>query len=1310
MSKYDKNQPSQYDSLFHEAANAHGVSYDFLRKVAFNESSFNPNAKSPTGPLGMMQFTKATGKAMGLNITGGPDDDRLDPAKSINAAARHISQLVTKYDGDELAAALAYNQGEGPKGLPQLEAYKRGDFSKISAEGLNYMRKLTDVARSERKGDLEAFGGITPKAKAVDAGELLKGTTPESKVGTELPEAHGIDFVGKEGVQKANTFATDFWKAHGTTPEEYDNRSTFHGLKESVEKGFTNSTGGFAYRAIVDHSFDVFLDAITPTKWNSHTFTPEELQKIRDSGIPASYYNAIGGASPETLDDLIALAKESYEYERKAADSGIGAQLVGAVADAVGDPTTYLMPQFSLLKGAKLASKLGNTATQAVVGNVASEALRTSIVGGEADYQGAVYGGILFGTGMSVLSDVGSKAVGFVKSNGYDSTVARLEVRENSRLTGDTDHTLMSTENLEFSDRGYAQHPVEEGAVVLPNGVVLSASNPINPKNLEAAAEVSKEIAPKANAGVGTYNFTELGYKVLRSESNEVRGLAADLVRSPTGMEGGSHGKFGATASDIHERLSGNDNKVYRALSSSLDKAMKDPEFSVGPVKMSKRAVQQEIYKRAALAIERPELAKGLTPGELEVMNLLKSHFDFKGEIMTNPSMFGNKKAVSIMPNSRHKGTYVPHVYDRTAKVDMISRFGTEGLQEAISESWQVSYRSRPEVKARVDEYLKELYGVEEVTADMVEKYAKDKAYGISHTSDFESARIIEDPIGDNLKGLENNSFLEARNLFDSDMPITLPDGSTFSVNDLRSFDMNAILPAYNRRVNGDIAIMGSTGKTTKDLKDEIVALQDRAKSENNGKLKEDAKALGEVLKILTGRARRDPDGVWGTLASALGDYGFIKSSAYMGIQNFTEVAGLLSKGRLDFVTNNIPVINKLVSKRNALSAKEVQDLHGMLFGRELDDTIRPSREDIIQNLRDNTSSGERAVRFVGSIKAGTSWAAAKSPFTWLLNESTNGILNTARQGVILDIADHVLKGKKSAFGRDNLLNSASISKEQWEGIKNLFKEYTAVGADGKYTIKDKDAMARDPRSMDLWRMADRFADEVMVRPHKVSNMDLTAHNALTRMAVQFKTFTIKSMNGRAARAFWEAKHNGRVLDQAISATISVGLQAAFIAGALQVKSLGMTEERRREYLDKNMNPYVLATLAVLRSSVLAGPGGLALMGLGIFTDWEPAKAVRTSITPKQPVEREHKGPWRAQEFISDMGGNLLQQVPSVGAPANLAAAAFNFADLMSATNVADEYDARTGLMQSLQQVVPNDPLSQWLTLKMFQEQGINRK
>ena len=44
---------SPFDSLIQTAAADYGVPYDLLHKQIFKESSFNPNAVSPTGPRGL---------------------------------------------------------------------------------------------------------------------------------------------------------------------------------------------------------------------------------------------------------------------------------------------------------------------------------------------------------------------------------------------------------------------------------------------------------------------------------------------------------------------------------------------------------------------------------------------------------------------------------------------------------------------------------------------------------------------------------------------------------------------------------------------------------------------------------------------------------------------------------------------------------------------------------------------------------------------------------------------------------------------------------------------------------------------------------------------------------------------------------------------------------------------------------------------------------------------------------------------------------------------------------------------------------
>lgn len=1312
MDKYDKNVPSEYDGLFQKAADATGVSYDLLRKVAWAESRFQPTAKSKTGPLGMMQFTKATAKALGLRVTDGPDDDRLNPELAINAAAKHLAGLVGKFDGDELKAALAYNQGEGRLGNPQLEAYSKGDFASISEEGRNYMRNLLDVAKSPMAGQLETFGGITPKGKGIPAEVGLAGIGHKQKVTQELPESTSFDVKGIEQEAPAKPFAKDFWETHGETLDEYNNRSTFFGFKNAAEAELSNSVAGMAFRAgRLDNGFDVFKDTITPTRWNSHIWTPEELEKIRTEVKNPAYINVVTGGSPENLDDLIKLANENFENDSLAAEAGLGAKLSAGVIGAGVDPLSYVPMVGVTGKGFKLINKALVVGAESAALNVASEGLRTSVAGGDADYSGAALGGFLFGAGMSAISD--AVAAGLKRSkpeaefdNEFIGPMMRLEARETARNANSADLSRMNTENMKFegehSGVPYEDLPTERGAVVLHDGSVISSSNPINPKTLQEFSEVDPD---KAARGIKLAGFTEIGLKTLGSDDADIRRVAIDLVRSPTGMQSGASGKFGATASDIHERLRGTDQRTYNDLYKAMSDAMKDPEFSTGGAKMSREETRYTIYRRVALAIERPELQKALTPSERIVMDIIKRHFDTKRELMENPAIFGNTKAVSIFPESRHKGTYVPHVYDRHAKALMIQRYGAEGLQEGIARSWMNSYVSRPEVKARVDEMLKEVHGVKEVTPEMVEKYAMDKAYGISHSDQFTNSSIIEENI-EGLVGIENNSFLEARNLFDSDLSITMPDGQQFSVNDLRDFDMFRIMPAYDRRINGDIAIMGSTGKTTKELKDEILTL--KAKAEGDGKKTGEVHALMDTVKILTGRARRNQDTVWETSLRSINDLGFFAKNAYMGAQNITEIAGMIATGNVRALGHGIPILRDTLYKSKPVSAKELKELHASLFGKEVDQLIRPKRADIVQRLREATDTGPAVANIVGTLKYSTQELAARSPWTKLLNGTTNYLLDAARQGMLGDVISATLTGKTTRWEKEGFLRGASVTPEQMAGIKSLIKEHMIRGEDGKFTVKDKQEFSMDPRAMDLWRLADKVADEAILRPHKVSLQDSHAFGALGKMVMQFKSFTIKSLNSKFLRTFYDGYKNNRAIDAALTGIISMGLAGGYYAMAAHVKAYGMPKEKRKEYLERALDPTMIAHASLSRSSQLGAPLAMADLVGGVL-GFESSKMARSTILPKDTTkERDPNKPYTSREVMGAMGSNLLEQMPSAGFVANVGATLMNAAGVVNSPNKATEQDFMTGLMNSTKELVPNDPLTQQLVIKIYEANGVN--
>lgn len=1172
-----------------------------------------------------------------------------------------------------------------------------------------------------QKGVARALNGISPKTPPVSANvfdALTEGLKAKPKValGGNLPTAAGLNIEGQAPEAPNESFGEMFYKATGETMQEREDRSTWFGFGSATEAEVKNSMVGVAIRAgQTEDSLDVIGDVFNPTRWNNHKWTREELDQIRNAGVLPQYYGVITGGSPQNLTELINLALENQKLDQEKAKAGTGAQLAAGVIGAGVDPLTYVPIAGQVGKGGKLVNKMFTVAAQSGALAGVSEMARTSVAGGDSHVAEAILGGALFGGGMTAIADGLGRALGR-NTNEFAGPATRLEARETARNVDGQDLSRLPIQEGEqtFSHQGvkFADVQNEPGSVRLEDGSILIGENPLNPKTRQVFDEV---IEPeRAAAGVNLGGLTEIGLKLLRSENPEIRGVAADLVRSPTGMQSGASGKIGTTASDVFERLRAVDHRFYNDIDDAVTEALKDPYFQTAFWRDS-GAFRQDIYQRVSMAIEdgSGNLKAELTPGELKVYDLLKNQFDAKREMMENPAMFGRPDAKSIFPGSRFKGTYVPHVYSNQMKELYIKELGSpEELQKAIKKSWLTSYASRPEVKKRVDEALLEADPTltPEGLAAAVDKYANDKAYGISHTEQFERSSIMEENIN-GLVGLENNSFLEARNLFDSDMSIVLPNGQTFSVNNLREWDMDKIVPAYNRRVNGDIAIMAGTGKTTKDMKDLVETLMNKAG--DDGKLKGEVSTLRDTLKILTGRARRDgaDDAAFATVMRTMTDLSFFAKNAYMGVQNLTEIGGMLARGNVRAMLHGVPIFRDLAFRNKKMGASEIKDLHNVIFGKELDDSIRPSKQDVIDRLRSYSDLGRGAATALGTAKYYTGELAVRSPFTKVLNGTTNYLLDAGRQGFLSDIVEHSLTGSKRRFD-DRWLKTAGISDEQWKGIKSLIRESVTRGPDGKYTINDKKAFSQDPRAMDLWRMGDTIADETLIRPHKLSNMDAKAYGPLAKTVLQFKNFVIKSINGRTMRTFYNATKNNRAMDAALSTVMSMGLAGIYYMAQAHIKAYAMQDGRDRDYLKQALDPTMIGYAALSRSSHLGGPLGVANI-LGGIAGYEDTKMLRSSILPRSPTEK----PERAISYgaatsdpVMNVVGNFLEQVPAFGYAANVGASAYNLAGYLKADTRVNERDYMTGMYNTFRELVPNDPITQKLLLGTFEEQGIHIK
>lgn len=1388
-----KAKGTEYDSMIRDAATANGVSYDYLHKKIFNESSFNPQAVSPTGPRGLGQFTKATGRAYGLVS----DEDFFDPAKSINAAAQFTRDLLGTYKGDYLKTSLAYNQGQGPLGRPQLAALDRGDFSKISKEGQQYMANLLDVA-GESPSRKWFDQPDAPKQHA-DFDKATQGVSAKPVVQRgDFKAPLSFDLAEGQAPEVQQTFQEQELRQNG--PE----KGTFEGTWDAVKSSLSTSVPAQILRNVTVEDHDP-LDWVKPS--DTSNWSDADFENIRKEGVDPQYFGFLFDftrGDRNKLPEGIALAKENAEHDRRIGKAGFGGQMVAGIAGAALDPLTYVPVPGTA--GATFAARVGKQAVFSSGMSVASEGLRSQATGIEGHYTAAAVGGLVIGGAAAAALDkliykgasqatvrpemadadledvlarhgdsampnrevplddemlpaarpvkedemddeylekiLGMHGERSHKQEGLkelpDDTIEgilarhqessepnefvgpsiRMEAREAARASGQDDPTRMQWNESDAVDSiwgvDFTDVPGESGSVRLRDGSIISKGNPLNPRTLKLAASLEPE---RSARGITLADITEIGYTLNRAEDPNVLDIGSKLFRSTVQTESGSNGRFGATASDIIERLRGEDHMNYGKLNDLTDTLMsKDPRYA--SASGSRQALSEKAYRRVAEAIEDQSGVKvaQLSAQEKDLMKLINDHFQRKQDTLENPAQFGNPNATSVLDTTRHAGHYVPNVYDDAARTLFLQKFGgADGLQHAIMESWMASYAARPHVKARIDKMIKD--GIEkaapkaakgqkpigatpEAIKAAVEKYAKDKAYGIAHTQDFNRSALIDDGL-DSLVGAENNNFLEARNLFDSDVSVPLSDGSTFSVNDLRVYDFQKLMPSYDRRINGDVGIMAATGEGTDALKSKILALKT---SQGNSK---EVAALESAVKLLTGRSRRDPDGAFGTFLRGLNDLSFFTKNAYMAAQNFTEVAGMVTNGHIRMLMHGVPYLRQMTTWGTKIKPEQLKEMHGLIFGRELDDTIRPHRADIVDRLRAQGSSPAMS-NVIGSFKYGTQELAARSPLTKLLTETTNYIVEAGRQGALVDLV-RAAHGGESRLFTSKRLHAMSITPKQFGAMKQAIREHLRPDGQG-FKIMDKVKLKEDPRMMDIWRLGDKIADESILRPHKLSSQDTVALGAGWHMALQFKKFVFRSLNARMMRAFYDTTKNGRAIDVALQGVISTGLATGFYVAQRYVQAQGMPQENRREFLANSFQPEMLGWAAASRSSMFGSPIGAANFALAPL-GFDPAASVRTSILPRGPEFTKRDHPVRYSPLRSDGVqaplSRVLEQVPGAGLIGSVYQVGANSAGLWDNPRGSQELGYMTGLYNGLRGLVPNDPLSQKALSTIMQSQGM---
>jgi len=124
----------KYKGLFKKAGKKNGIPWKLLAAQAYQESHWDPKAKSRTGVRGIMMLTENTARSLGIS-------NRLDPVEGIMGGARYLKRLERIVPDDFIEedriiySLAAYNVGMGHMKDARVLAKKLG-YDEMSWKGL----------------------------------------------------------------------------------------------------------------------------------------------------------------------------------------------------------------------------------------------------------------------------------------------------------------------------------------------------------------------------------------------------------------------------------------------------------------------------------------------------------------------------------------------------------------------------------------------------------------------------------------------------------------------------------------------------------------------------------------------------------------------------------------------------------------------------------------------------------------------------------------------------------------------------------------------------------------------------------------------------------------------------------------------------------------------------------------------------------------------------------------------------------------------------------------------------------------------
>jgi membrane-bound lytic murein transglycosylase D len=189
------NRMPRYEPMIRERLQREGLPGDLVY-LALIESGFSNTATSRARAVGMWQFMKGTAKLYGMRVDSWVDE-RRDPYRATDAAARHLRDLNQRFGSLYLAAA-AYNAGSGrvSRGLRRLPDDDESDST--SADAMFFRLYDTKLLRRETKDYVPKLIAAALIAKEpARYGFTVTAAEPPTYDSIIVPTMTGLDVIAR---------------------------------------------------------------------------------------------------------------------------------------------------------------------------------------------------------------------------------------------------------------------------------------------------------------------------------------------------------------------------------------------------------------------------------------------------------------------------------------------------------------------------------------------------------------------------------------------------------------------------------------------------------------------------------------------------------------------------------------------------------------------------------------------------------------------------------------------------------------------------------------------------------------------------------------------------------------------------------------------------------------------------------------------------------------------------------------------------------------------------------------------------------